>query len=183
MILNSIDKQFRLAENGDILWQKDLTNPMPGVVVAVIEMGAEKLSPTCRVLENEYTVGQDLDALQKFIGAWLERHVQNVLEPLFKLHDTDIAEGAPRDICGKLFDSMGLLPREDLQELINQMDDEKRATLRSKKIRFGPVIVYLPELNKPAAVRLRALLLSLWHRKKTTGRSAGGRDCVFFCNG
>ena len=54
---------------------------------------------------------------------------------------------------------------KQLQDLINQMDEEKRATLRTKKIRFGPLIVFLPELNKPAAVRLRALLLMLWNDK------------------
>ena len=165
MILNSIDKQFKLADDGQISWQKDLTNPMPGVPVAAIKKGEAVLAPTCELVESPALEGQDKEAVQKFIAAWLDRYVRTVLEPLFKLQDADIADGAPKEIAQKLFDALGILPRADLEDLISQMDDEKRATLRSKKIRFGPLIVFLPELNKPAAVRLRALLLTLSNDK------------------
>lgn len=165
MILNSIDKQFNLADDGQIAWQKDLTNPMPGEPVASIKKGDALLVPTCEVMESPALEGQDKEAVQKFVSEWLERHVKTVLEPLFKLHDEDIAEGAPKEIAQKLHEALGILPRGDLENLIGQMDEEKRATLRSKKIRFGPLIVFLPELNKPAAVRLRALLLTLWNDK------------------
>jgi ATP-dependent RNA helicase SUPV3L1/SUV3 len=165
MILNSIDKQLKLAEDGQITWQKDLTNPMPGEAVATIIKGASVLAPSCTLIDTPVLADQDKDVVLKFVQEWLVGYIKSALEPLFKLQDEDIAEGVPRDIAGKLFDALGILPREDLQSLIAQMDEEKRASLRSKKIRFGPLLVYLPELNKPAAVRLRALLLSLWQDK------------------
>ena len=165
MILNSIDKQFVLAEDGTVTWQKDLTNPMPGEAVATIQKGEAVLQPKATLIESDVLADQDKDAVLKFINEWLQRHVQTVLEPLFKLHDVDIAEGVPKAIAAKLHDALGILPRADLEDLISKMDEAGRATLRSKKIRFGPLIVFLPELNKPAAVRLRALLLSL-HQDK-----------------
>lgn len=165
MILNSMDKQLKLAEDGQITWQKDLTNPMPGEAVARIIKGEGILAPDCELIEALVLNDQDKESVLKFIKEWLGRYVQTTLEPLFKLKEDDIAEGAPRDIAAKLFDALGILPREDLQDLIIQMDDEKRATLRTKKIRFGPLIVYLPELNKPVTVRLRALLLTVWQGK------------------
>lgn len=161
MILNSIDKQLKLAEDGQITWQKDLTNPMPGIAIATIKKGNATLSPECDLIEANIPADQDKEAVAKFVQEWLGRYLKVELEPLFKLQDGDIAEGAPKEIAQKLFDAMGVLPRADLEDLIAQMDEEKRATLRSKKIRFGPLIVFLPELNKPAAVRLRALLLTL----------------------
>jgi len=165
MILNSLDKQLRLSEDGQIAWQKDLTNPLPGVAVATIKKGQGVLFPACALIDTPIIADQDQGEVLQFIQGWLERYIRASLEPLFKLKDTDIAEGAPRDIAEKLFDALGILPREELENLISQMDEEKRATLRSKKIRFGPLLVYLPELNKPAMVRLRALLLSLWQDK------------------
>ena len=165
MILNSIDKQLKLAEDGQITWQKDLTNPLPGVAIANIKKGSATLSPDCDLIEADILADQDKDAVLKFVQEWLGRYLKVELEPLFKLLDGDIAEGAPKEIAQKLFDALGVLPRADLEDLIAQMDEEKRATLRSKKIRFGPLIVFLPELNKPAAVRLRALLLTLWNDK------------------
>lgn len=162
MILNSIDTQFKLIEDGTITWQRDLTDPRPGEVVAKIKKGESVLAPTCEIVPANSTAQEDVTALQKFIHDWLQRHVHGVLESLFKLKEEDIAKGAPFEIAQKLHDALGILPREDLQDLISVMDEEGRNTLRTKKIRFGPIIVYLPELNKPATVKLRALLLSLW---------------------
>jgi len=166
MIINSLDKQIILAENGNIMWQKDLTDPRPGEVFAQIQKGESVLEPSCALIEADVLKDQDKDAVLKFTQEWLARHVQSVLEPLFRLKDNDIADGAPTEIAQKIYDGLGILPREDLQELIGQMDEEGRNTLRSKKIRFGPIIVYLPELNKPAGVAMQALLLSLWEEKE-----------------
>ncbi len=165
MILNSIDKQLQLAEDGQISWQKDLTNPMPGEPVAMIKKGEGLLSPSCSLIETPLLEGLDKGDVLKFIQEWLRRNVQSVLEPLFKLQEEDVAEGAAREVASKLHDALGILPRGDLEELIAKMEEEQRASLRSKKIRFGPLLVFLPELNKPVAVRLRALLLTLWNDK------------------
>jgi ATP-dependent RNA helicase SUPV3L1/SUV3 len=165
MIIHSADSQLKLAENGQISWQKDMTNPMPGEVIAEIVKGPALLEPDCVLIESAVLEGQDKEATQAFVREWLGRHIREALEPLFKLQDNDIASGAAKDISQKLYDSLGILPREDLESLIVQMEEEQRATLRTKKIRFGPLIVFLPELNKPAAVRLRGLLLSLWEDK------------------
>lgn len=165
MILNSMDKQLVLAQNGTITWQKDLTNPMLGEVVAEIKKGESMLSPTCSVINAPAIAGEDKDAVQKFINQWLGRYIQETLQPLFNLKSDDIPAGAPRDISDKIYNALGVIPRAELQSLISQMDEEKRNSLRSKKIRFGPLLVYLPELNKPVMVKLRALLLSLWEDK------------------
>lgn len=166
MITNSLDKQIVLAENGQIMWQKDLTDPRPGEVFAQIKKGAEVLKPHCALIDSDILNGQDHDEVLKFTQNWLDRHIQTVLEPLFRLQDDDIAEGEPKEIAQKIYESLGILPREALQELIGKMSEEGRNTLRSKKIRFGPIIVYLPELNKPAGVAMQALLLSLWEGKE-----------------
>jgi len=166
MIINSLDKQIVLAENGEILWQKDLTDPRPGEPIAQIVKGASLQTPDCKLIESDILGDQDRDAVLGFTKAWLDRHLKTVLEPLFKLQDDDIATGAPQEIAHKLFDALGIVSRDEISNLINAMLEEGRATLRTKKIRFGPIIVYLPELNKPAMVRLRALLLSLWEEKE-----------------
>ncbi len=166
MIINSLDKQIILAENGNIMWQKDLTDPRPGEVFAQIKKGTEALNPDCALIETDILEGQDKDAVLEFTKSWLTRHIKTVLEPLFRLKDEDIAEGAPQEIANKIYNALGIMPREELQDLIGQMSEEGRNTLRAKKIRFGPIIVYLPELNKPAGVAMQALLLSLWEDKE-----------------
>ena len=156
MILNSIDKQLTLAEDGQIFWQKDLTNPTAGEAVATIIKGDAVLSPSCKLIDSVVLVDQDKETVLKFIQEWLVRYVQTVLEPLFRLKDEDIAEGPAREIANKVYEAVGIIPREDVQSVIDQMSEEQRATLRPKKLRFSPLLVYLPELNKPAGVKLQA---------------------------
>ena len=165
MILNSIDTQFALNDAGEISWQQDMTNPMPGEPVALIQKGESILAPTCSLIETDILKDVDKDAVQAHIQAWLQNHIKTVLEPLFLLQADDIPEGKPREVCAKIIEGMGTVLRSDLQDLINDMSEEERNSLRSKKIRFGPLIVYLPLLNKPAAVRLRAMLLTLANDK------------------
>jgi len=165
MIFNSLDTQFKLSEDGAITWQRDLTDPRPGDPVALVAKGESLTAPVCQVLQTAPVEETERAALQTLLQGWLNRHIRSALEPLFRLKEDDIAQGVPSEIAEKLFDALGILPREDLQDLIAAMDEAGRNSLRSKKIRFGPIIVYLPELNKPAMVRLRALLLSLWENK------------------
>jgi ATP-dependent RNA helicase SUPV3L1/SUV3 len=61
--------------------------------------------------------------------------------------------------------ALGILPRAELEEFIGKLDAEGRRDLRSRRVRLGPVLVWMPDLNKPAAVRLRALLWILWNDK------------------
>lgn len=165
MILNSLDKQLVLAENGQITWQRDLTNPMPGEVVAEIKKGTSILCPSCSLVSSPATDNEDKDAVLTFVQEWLTRYIETALEPLFKLKADDIPAGAPQNIADMIYDSLGVIPRDQLQSQISQMDEDQRGALRTKKIRFGPLLVYLPELNKPAAVKLRALLVTLFEDK------------------
>ena len=165
MITKSEANQIRLAENGDITWQKDPTNPLPGEKIGQIAKGDSVTSPIVVLEETPLTQGDDKEGVQDFVQNWLNAHVKEGLAPMFRLLEEDITAEPAKQIAQKIFDWLGILPREEVQEYIDQMDEDARQSLRAKKIRFGPLLVYLPELKKPAAVRIQALLLSLWNDK------------------
>ena len=97
------------------------------------------------------------------LRAWLKYHIFTVLESLMPLSSELDPEGPARDIAHRIFDALGIVLRGDIQGEIAKLDDAGRTLLRQKKVRMGPILVFLPALNKPAAVRLRALLWSLWY--------------------
>ncbi len=164
MILNSQPSQFTLNDEGQILWQQDASNPVPGEVVAGIVKGPEILRPDVELVEGDAVKGEDKTALTDFLRSWLHTHIDTVLEPLVALK-AEGPEGPVQEIAAQLFEAMGILPRENLESLIAQLDQETRRDLRAKKIKLGPVLVFLPDLNKPAAVRMRGLLWCLWNDK------------------
>jgi ATP-dependent RNA helicase SUPV3L1/SUV3 len=156
-MLNAQAKQFRLGDDGQVLYQADASNPLPGAAVARVLKGASILEPAIEIT--------DTSADKETVEKWLKEHVATVLEPLVSLRNDETLQGAVKDIALKVYDAMGIVPREELESLIVGLDQETRRTLRGKKIRLGPVLVFQPDLNKPAAVRLRAVLWSLYNGK------------------
>ncbi len=165
-MLESKASQFSLSPEGHILWQEKQNNPLPGVPVAKLEKGEHPLRPVISVLENEHTKDQDKTTLKNHLSIWLKTHMQEVIEPLTLLETpqgVDAKEDAVSKIAAKIYDGLGIVPREELEDIIADLTPETRVDLRAKKIRLGPVLAFIPILKKPAAVKLRALLWSIYN--------------------
>jgi ATP-dependent RNA helicase SUPV3L1/SUV3 len=163
-MLNAQDTQYTLAEDGRIFYQKQAGNPLPGEAVAILEKGSDVLTPGIVILDAA-AAGQDKTALLAHLHGWLARHIAAVLEPLVGLKDAGEVKEPVKEIARHVYEALGIVPREQLESLIAALDADDRRDLRFKKIRLGPVLVFIPALNKPAAVRLRALLWGVWNGK------------------
>lgn len=165
MVLKAEDKQFKIADDGQILWQADATNPLPGQPIGRVKKGDQLLKPRAEVTDTNLLDGQDKNAIAEKLQEWLDRHIHFALEPLFRLTGGDDLTAQARGIAFQLQEALGILPRASIEDLIAGLDEEGRKALRARKVRMGPLLVFLPELNKPAAVKLRAVLLTLWQGK------------------
>ena len=170
-MLNSKPTQFTLKEDGRIFWQSDASNPLPGEPVACIKKGDSPLRPLVEMKESELLTDSDRQVVRNFIQDWLKTHIADVLGPLVALGNEEGEKAAAvRGIAFQVHEAMGILPREKIEDLIADLDQDLRRVLRSKRIRLGPVLVFMPDLNKPAAVRLRGLLWSLYHDAELPAR-------------
>lgn len=162
-MLDSKDTQFTLSADGKILWQEKLNNPLPGVEIATLVKGDHPLRPVIEVLDNVSTAAQDKDRLRNVLSLWLNGYFAKVLEPLMLLGVPSTADAAEvSSIAARVYDGLGIIQRSEIEDLIAGLDTEKRTQIRAKKIRLGPILVFIPALTKPAAVRLRALLWSIY---------------------
>ncbi|MCB1532651.1 MAG: hypothetical protein KDJ35_07265 [Alphaproteobacteria bacterium] len=151
-------EQFKLNDEGQILYQEKVGSPLPGAPVAALRKGQSVLAPVVEPVEAN---DENKAALQK----WLDEHIKTVLEPLVALHNDSELTSPVKDIAEKVYESLGIVPREQIEDLIAALDTDTRRTVRAKRIRLGPVLVFQPDLNKPAAVRLRGTLWSLFNGK------------------
>ena len=173
-MLDSKSSQFSFSAAGEILWQAKLNNPLPGEAVAKIEKGASALRPEINIIENDVTAKYDQGALKNSLNLWVKTHFAEVLEPLVLLElpiGVEPKDDAVSKIAASIYDGLGIVPRADLEEFIAQLTPETRGDLRAKKIRLGPVLAFVPALNKPAAVKLRAMLWSLYNGRELPAKS------------
>lgn len=167
-MLQSKSSQFTLSAEGKILWQEKVNNPLDGVEIATLAKGDALLRPVINIIDNEHTASQDKVMLRNHLSLWLRTYFMTVLEKLVLLEvpaGAKISDDPVSRIAQKVYDNLGVVPREDIQDDINQLTEEQRAELRAKHIRLGPILVFMPMLNKPAAVRLRALLWCIYHAR------------------
>jgi len=163
MILDSKTEQFRLAEDGRISWQEQPTNPLPGEPIARLVKGVHILKPEFELLDVDLVKNVEPEALKTKLNEWFAAHIQSVMEDLVALDAREELCEEAAGIAQALYDALGILPREEVEHLIDGLDTETRRPLRQKKVKLGPILIFLYTLNKPAAVRLRALLWSLYH--------------------
>ncbi|MGE4313289.1 MAG: helicase-related protein [Pseudobdellovibrionaceae bacterium] len=165
-LINAEKTQFALTDSGEILYQPTLNNPLPGKAVAQLTKGSSILEPDFRLLETDLLEGQDTAAIQTKLQGWLAGHIGEILANLKALENPENISGVARGIAYQLFEHLGVMHRSALEGLITDLDEEGRRSLRALRIKLGPVLVFLPDLNKPKSVRLRALLWSIWQGKE-----------------
>ncbi len=155
------DTELKLSRSGDIIWS--------GNAIGRVVSGDHPLRPKAEVIADEVLQGPNREEvrerLQKFVG----RHLQSVLEPLFKLEEAEGFDAQARGMGFRLVEAFGVLPRETVVDEVKALTQDDRAKLRSMGARFGAFHVFLPLLLKPAATDLRILL---WWLQTHKGESA-----------
>ncbi len=165
-MLTAENTQFRLQENGDIFYQSQPSNPLPGQKIAALKKGATLYAPDISIHDTDLLQDTDKTALQQKIKEAMTSHIHTILESLIALpQNNDDVAPAVRGIAHQLHEDLGIMPRQKLSDLIAGLDADGRRTLRQKGVRLGPILAFMPLLGKPAAVRLRAMLWSLWNDK------------------
>lgn len=165
MIVAAQPKQFTLKDDGSIYFQPDSTNPLPGDVLASVHKGESLLQPTVKLVEGRDLGAESAADVLTAVETWVKAHIYTVLEPLFSLVGDETLSEPNKEIALKLFAHTGIVPRGEVEESIAKLDPEMRKALRDKKVRLGPLLIFMPDLNKPAAVKLRAILWSLFNDK------------------
>jgi len=173
--------RFTLHEDGQITWQANKTNPLPGDSVAIIRKGADVLTPEVDLVVADGEDDARKKQLKTVVEEWLNAHLRQVLAPIYnlKIEGETPLEGNARPIADKLYENMGVIHRSEIESLVPELTPEHRVGVRRKKIKMGPILVFMPELVKPAGINLRALLWGLWNdRDLPMPRPADGRVSV-----
>ncbi len=149
------NEEFVLATDGSLRWR--------GEVVATLAEGDSIFAPRLIVLADESLTGPDLDRVQDRVNLWLRHHINTVLEPVLQLEAPADLEGTARGLAYRLYENLGLMPRQAVSEDVKGLDQDVRAKLRKLGVKFGAYHIYVPLALKPAPRELAIILHALKH--------------------
>lgn len=157
-------KQFKLMDNGEVFFQPNPTNPLPGDKIATLVKGDSIFYPKISLEPSSIPEGKNQEETSAFVLGKVHQNITETLELLYKLNE-DVSELPPsvQGILQQLSEAMGFMPRPQVDHLITELDSDGRYALRKKGVKLGPLLVFIPQLGKPAAVKMRALLWTIWH--------------------
>lgn len=160
-LTNVPDETIQLTEHGKIWWE--------GSPIALLERGADPLSPVVRLIVDDLVPPITIERIQKRLDGWIATRIDTQLAPLVALRDADHLTGAARGLAFQLVESMGGLARRVAATQLKELDQTLRASMRQLGVRFGEYSVFLPALLKPAPAHLKALLWAVFQHPSADG--------------
>lgn len=130
--------------------------------VARSESSAPLETPELNVVPESQESNPSTDIAAKDKDASVDGSVDNQNNE-FDFNALSDSLKAAHHICQGLKNALGVVERSTLKAHIDQLDNEGRNYLRSQKVRLGPQHVFVRNLLKPAAIRLKAVLWALFH--------------------
>ncbi len=145
------DGAFTLVED-KLTWR--------GTPFARLAAGDTVLTPRIEVLRSDFLDGPARERLRKRATTWLNRHIRNQLKPLFAAEAAELT--APgRGLLFQLVEALGTLPRRPLKEQLTALTKADRKALATLGVRLGAASLFLPKLQQPRMLALRARLWAI----------------------
>jgi ATP-dependent RNA helicase SUPV3L1/SUV3 len=150
------------AGRDDIIWQEDDSLWWDGAPVARLSQGSQGLEPRVALLPFDHLDGPLRERARHHLQTWLRDHVRANLSPLIRLSEAAF-HGAARGLAFQLVEGLGLLPREQVADMVTGLTGADRAKLHKLGVRLGYRDVFMPALLRPARLAMRARLWRLDH--------------------
>jgi ATP-dependent RNA helicase SUPV3L1/SUV3 len=145
------DGAFTLVED-KLAWR--------GTPFARLAAGDTVLTPRIEVLASDFLDGPARERLRKRAASWLTRHIRAQLKPLMKAQEVELTPPG-RGLLFQLVEALGTLPRQPLAAQLKALTKADRKTLAELGVRLGAASLYLPKLQHPRMVELRARLWAI----------------------
>ncbi len=153
--------RFCACANGDFTLSSDGIVRWIGQPVGQLVATEDFLKPKLIVLADTQLMGEARDKVVKRLERFITFHFETALKPLFDLRNADSLTASTNSLALQLVNSLGVIPRREIAEVVKNLDQESRAVLRRLGVRFGAFHIYVAGMIKPAPVQAITLLWNL----------------------
>ncbi|MDC3035858.1 helicase-related protein [Candidatus Pelagibacter sp.] len=157
-IQNIIDTNLvELKDDFKIYWNK--------FPIAKLTQGSDYLNPNIDLIVDDILEQSQRQKLVDYINKWIKNKIYTILKSLIDLKNLKDKHSSIKALAYQLYESNGVLKRDDVLEYIKNLGQNERKILRDLGVKFGRYHIFLYKLIKPEPVTLRTLLWKNYHQK------------------
>ena len=153
-----ISRIKNIIKTGDIELKNDLKIYWDGFPIGLLIAGKDYLNPDIKLMIDDMIESSDQLKLYKYLISWINEKINDELTNLTELRNLENQNPNIRALAYRIYESNGVVKREEVKNFINKLEQNDRKILRSKGVKFGRYHIFLFKLFKPKAVSLRTLL-------------------------
>ena len=161
-ILNRIEQ---IKRTGLVELKDDFKIYLERYPIANLSPGKDYLNPELSLVIDDMVESSDQLQLSNYLMNWLNNKIKDDLKSLIDLKQIKINNPSIRALAYQLYENNGVIKREDVSNLLNNLGQEERRVLRELGVKFGRYHIFLYKLFKPNAVSLRIALWRNYHQK------------------
>tara|TARA_B100001029_G_scaffold106624_1_gene88010 strand:+ start:560 stop:1561 length:1002 start_codon:yes stop_codon:yes gene_type:complete len=154
-----------IIKGNNLELKNDLKICWNGFPVAQLAAGKDYLNPDIKLIVDDMIESNDQLELYKYLISWINTKINDELTNLIELKNLKNQNPHIRALAYRIYESNGVVKREDVRNFINKLEQNDRKILRSKGVKFGRYHIFLFKLFKPKAVSLRILLWKNFNQK------------------
>ena len=152
-LYNAPDTEIDFTEQGGLMWGDQ--------AVGKLITGDDIMHPKVAAFVDSEAGTEVLNKVERRLQHFVDRKISLLFEPLVNLQKDEELTGLAKGFGFQLFESLGILRRQNVLAEVKSLDQDARALLRKHGVRFGQFTVFMPLLLKPAPTRLRLVLWAL----------------------
>ncbi len=126
--------------------------------IAELKPGKNYLNPQIKLLIDDTIDENQYIKLKIAIANWIESQIKNNLNDLISIEKAVFKNSFSRGLAYQLFEHNGVLVRENVNDLVQNISKEERFSLRKKGIKIGKYHIYQPRMIRPSAIKFKSIL-------------------------
>ena len=126
--------------------------------IAELKPGKNYLNPRIKLLIDDTIDENQYIKLKVAIESWVENEIKKNLNDLISIEKAVFKNSFSRGLAYQLFEHNGVLVRENVNELVQNLPKEERFRLRKNGIKIGKYHIYQPRMIRPNAIKFKSIL-------------------------
>ncbi len=156
-IINNLDS-LELKNDYKIYWNEKK--------IAELKPGKNYLNPQIKLHIDDNIDENQYIKLKFAITDWIEGQIRDNLNDLISIEKAIFKNSFSRGLAYQLFEHNGVLIRENVNEIVQNISKEERFKLRGNGIKIGKYHIYQPRMIRPNAVKFKSILWKCYMNTK-----------------